>query len=160
MKKVLIALTLLFAMSAFLFAQDTKQDAKKESSKSAKEYIADLNSNDENTIIRAADWLGREKESDALPCLKKLLKEDNRAKVRLHSAMAMGYIGDKSAVDSLNDRLLIEPEADVRYTIILSLTRIGISEEKHVDVLKKARDAETDIIIRDYMDKMVAKYKK
>ena len=160
MKKVLIAMTILFTMSSFIFAQDAKSDSKNQPTKSAKEYIADLTGNDENTIIRAADWLGREKETDALPGLKKLLKEDNRMKVRLHSAMAMGYIGDKSAVDSLNERLLIEPEADVRYTIILSLTRIGISEEKHVDVLKKARDAETDIIIRDYMDKMVAKYKK
>ena len=29
-----------------------------------------------------------------------------------------------------------------------------------MEVLKKARDAETDLIIRDYMDKMVEKYKK
>lgn len=156
MKKILIAVIALFAMVAVLQAQD----AKKEQSKSAKEYIVDLSSNDENTIIRAADWLGREKEDDALPGLKKLLKEDNRSKVRLHSAMAMGYIGEESAVDSLNERLLMEQHSDVRYTILLSLTRIGVSEKKHVEILKKARDAETDPIIKDYMEKMVAKYQK
>ncbi len=156
MKKILIATVAFLAVAAVLNAQDSK----KERPKTAKEYIADLGSNDENLIIRAADWLGNEKEENALPGLQKLLKEDNRAKVRLHSAMAMGYIGEKSSVEPLNERLLLEQNADVRYTIILSLTRIGISEEKHVEVLKKARDAETDLIIRDYMDKMVEKYKK
>lgn len=160
MKKIFFVLVLLFAISQLILAQDAKQQEKKEAQKTAKEYIADLNSNDENTIIRAADWLAKERVKDALPALTKLLKDDGRTKVRLYSAMAMGYIGDKSSVEPLNERLLIEPEADVRYTIILSLTRIGISEEKHVEVLKKARDAETDLIIKDYMDKMVAKYKK
>ncbi|MBP7586051.1 MAG: hypothetical protein KBA61_18555, partial [Spirochaetes bacterium] len=71
-----------------------------------------------------------------------------------------GYIGETSTIDSLNDRLLVEQNSDVRYTILLSLTRIGVSEKKHVEVLKKARDAETDPIIKDYMEKMVAKYTK
>ncbi len=63
-------------------------------------------------------------------------------------------------MDSLEEQLLIEPNADVRYTIFLSLTRIGLSERKHVEVLKKAQEAETDPIIKDYMDKIIEKYSK
>jgi len=156
MKKVCIAIIVMFAMVAVF----QPQEAKSQQSKSSKEYIADLSSKDEGTIVRAADWLGKEKEEEALPRLKNLLQYDIRPNVRLHSAMAMGYIGETSSIDSLNDRLLVEQNSDVRYTILLSLTRIGVSEKKHVEVLKKARDAETDPIIKDYMEKMVAKYTK
>ncbi|MBP7585839.1 MAG: HEAT repeat domain-containing protein [Spirochaetes bacterium] len=89
MKKVCIAIIVMFAMVAVF----QPQEAKSEQSKSSKEYIADLSSKDEGTIVRAADWLGKEKEEEALPRLKNLLQYDIRPNVRLHSAMAMGYIG-------------------------------------------------------------------
>ncbi len=91
MKKILIALVAVFAMVTLLNAQE----AQKEQRKSTNEYIADLSGNDENNIIRAADWLGNEKEEKAIPQLQKLIKEDTRYRVRLHSSMALGYIGDQ-----------------------------------------------------------------
>lgn len=157
MKKVVCAVALLFALQGLSFAQDASKQAAK---KTAKDYITDLSSKDESVVISAADWLGTEKESDALPGLKSLLKEDNRHKVRLSAAMAIGYIGEESSLDSLNEQLLREQVADVRYAIVLAITRVGISDKKHLDILKQARERESDPLVKDYYDKMWSAFTK
>ncbi|HON77387.1 MAG TPA: HEAT repeat domain-containing protein [Spirochaetota bacterium] len=158
MKRIMAVVIIMFACASVVHAQEAKSETAK--NKTAKEYIADLSSTNESIVIQAAQWLGKEKESDAVPKLKELLTQDNRNKVRLHSAMALGYIGEESSIDALNGRLLNEPVADVRYTILLAITRVGISKKEHVEVLKKARDNESDIFIKDYLDKMWERFKK
>ncbi len=157
MKKLVLTIITVFAIVTIVNAQEAKKEPAK---KNAKDYITDLSSNDEATVIRAADWLGQEKEKDALPKLKNLLRDDNRAKVRMSSAMAIGYIGEEASIADLNDRLLKEQVADVRYTIVLAITRVGVSEKKHLEVLKQARAAETDPLIKDYYDKMWERFTK
>ncbi len=144
MKKILIVVLSLFFCSS-LFA-DTK---------TAKEYIADLNpQKDEKIIITAAEWLGNEKEKDAIPGLIKLLS-DARENVRVSSAVALGYIGEEEACDALNASLLKDESANVRYAAILSTFRIG--SKKSLKAWQEAKEKESDPVIRDFLTKMEEK---
>lgn len=123
----------------------------------ADKYIADLDpAKDENTIVQAADWLGEKKEESAVGKLVGLLT-DSRDMVRLHSVMALGYIGEEEAVDALNNILLSDKNATVRYAALLSTVRIG--SDKSVEVWKKAKESETDPYIKDFLLKMEEKAK-
>lgn len=155
MKKILLSIMVLIMATALIDAEEVK-DVKKET-KSAKAYIADLSSQDENTVIEAADWLAKEKEKAAVPKLISLLNNDSREKVRLYAVIALGLIGDESSIDTLNKALLNDQSADVRYSVLLAIHRID--PKKSVDVLKKVRDTESDPYIRDYIEKMEAKIK-
>jgi len=160
MKKVIIAVFLSILAVSFAGAQEVKKDAPAEprKDKSAQEYIADLGGKDENAAIEASNWLGKEGEKTALPGLMKVLKDDERPKVRMFAAVALGLIGDESSVEALNDALLNDSSADVRYSSILAISRIGSS--KSIDALKAAKEKETDPYIKDYMEKMEAMLKK
>jgi HEAT repeat protein len=61
-------------------------------------------------------------------------------------------------VDALNEALLNDSSADVRYAAILAISRIGST--KSIDALKTAREKESDPYIKDYIDKMEARMKK
>ncbi len=135
-----------------------KEEAEpKKESTSAKTYIKDLSSNDENTVIQAADWLGKEKEKGAVSELMRLLKNDKRVKVRVFAAIALGLIGDEKSIETLNEALVNDRNSDVRYSVLLAIHRIDPS--KSIDALKKAKESETDPYIRDYLEKMEAKVK-
>lgn len=158
MKRIALVVLCLFVTVSLLSAADKKKEEPKE--KSTKEYIADLSSNDEAKIIEAADYLGRkEKEESAIPQLKNLLKNDKRDKVRVYAAMALGYIGNKSALDVLKDRLINDQSADVRYTALLSISRIGLDKKEDKEVLDKAKASESDPFILDFVKKLEEKYK-
>lgn len=147
MKKIVFSILTIFLATIVLNAAE----------KTAKDYIKDLNpSMDEKIIIKAADWLGKEKEKDALPKLIKLL-DDSREKVRLHSAMALGYIGEEDAAKPLNKVLLSDESANVRYAAILSTMRIG--SKTSLEAYKKAKDSESDPYIKDILKKMEEKIK-
>ncbi|HPJ35017.1 MAG TPA: HEAT repeat domain-containing protein [Spirochaetota bacterium] len=123
----------------------------------ADKYIADLDpAKDENTIVQAADWLGEKKEDEAVGKLVALLT-DSRFQVRLHSAMALGYIGEEDAVEALNNVLLSDKHATVRYAALLSTVRIG--SKKSYETWKKAKESETDPYIKDFLSKMEEKEK-
>ena len=146
MKKIFITMFTMMAISSIAFAQD------------AKKYIADLNpANDEKTIIEAADWLGEKKEKSASPQLVALLT-DKRDGVRLHAVQALGYIGEKSYVDSLNNVLLNDKNSTVRYAALLSTMRI--KDDKSVAVWRQAKAKETDPFMVDLLTKLEAKEKK
>ena len=146
MKKIFIIMFTIMAVSSMAFAKD------------AKKYIADLDpAKDEKTITEAADWLGEKKEKDAVKRLTALLS-DKRDGVRLHSVQALGYIGEKSAVGSLNNVLLNDQNSTVRYAALLATMRI--QDEKSVLVWKQAKAKETDPFILDLLTKLEAKAKK
>lgn len=134
-----------------------EQVEEKEQAKSAQEYIADLSSDDEEKIIAAADWVGKEKEKSAVPQLINLLKNDKRVKVRVYATIALGMIADESSIPALNEALTSDSNADVRYSVLLAIHRIDPS--KSIDALKKAKETETDPFMKDYMEKMEAKIK-
>ena len=143
-KRVIIFLVTLFFSTA-IFAAD------------ADKYLADLDAaKDENTIVQAADWLGEKKEDKAVPQLMGLLS-DSRDMVRLHSVMALGYIGEEDAVDALNNTLLSDKNATVRYAALLATVRIG--DKKSLPVWEKAKETETDPYIKDFLLKMEEKAK-
>lgn len=158
MKKLYLILTILLTATIALNAEEAKKDeSAKNENKSAQELIADLSSDDEQKIVNAADIAGEKQLKEAVPQLTKLLKDDKRVKVRLYSAIAIGRIGDESAIETLNHSLLNDQSADVRYTVLLAIHRIDPG--KSVDALKQLNESETDPYIRDYIEKMLAKIK-
>lgn len=145
MKKRSILVSLLLFAAISVFAAD------------AKKYIADLDAaKDEQTIITAADWARDNKEEDAVPNLVKLLS-DSRDMVRLHAVMALGYIGSEDVVDAVNNVMLNDSNASVRYTALLSSMRIG--SEKSLPAYEQAKQKETDPFMKDLLAKMEQKYK-
>ena len=145
MKKTSILVSLMLFASISVFAAD------------AKKYIADLDpAKDEKTIVEAADWLRDNKEEDAVPNLIKLLS-DSRDNVRLHAVMALGYIGEEDAVEAVNNVMLNDANASVRYTALLSTLRIG--SKKSISAWEQAKQKETDPAMKDLLDKIEKKAK-
>ncbi|MBN1496644.1 MAG: HEAT repeat domain-containing protein [Spirochaetes bacterium] len=152
MKRILCIALVIVATGFMARAQEAKTE------KTAKEYIADLSSStDEKTLIEAAQWLGMKKDKDAVPGLINLLK-DNREAVRMESAVSLGLIGEESAADALNEALLNDPNAEVRYAALLATMRIG--SKKSAEVYLQAKEKDTDPFILDLLAKMEAKAKK
>ncbi len=154
MKKImLLTLCMIFSfiiVSDGSMAQDTAK-------KSAREYIADLSSNDEATVVAAEEWIANNKEKSALSKLQELLRSDNRVKVRLYAAIALGEIADEESAETLNNALLNDPSADVRYSALLGIARIG--SKSSYDAIQKARESEQDPFIKDLIKKMEDKFK-
>jgi len=158
MKKIFLAMVALVVSVSFVMAADAKKEEKK-AEKTAVEYIADLSSDDENLVVTAEDWLGQKADKSAKDKLLALLKSDKREKVRIYAAVALGLIGEKSAVDPICEYLLDENSADVRYAEVLAVSRIGIENKKSLDNLAAAREKETDPFIKDFVTKMEEKFK-
>jgi HEAT repeat protein len=151
MKRAICLLMLVMFAGAFVYAQQAKPE------KTAKEYIGELSSSgDEKTLIEAAQWLGNKKEKDAVPGLINLLS-DKRGSVRMESAVALGLIEEESAVDALNNALVNDENAEVRYAALLATMRIG--SKKSIDAYKKSKEKESDPFIQDLLTKMEEKAK-
>ena len=142
----------------FMFAMVSDGSmAQDKAKKTAKEYMADLSSSDEATVVSAEEWIADNKEKEALAKLQELLRSDNRVKVRLYAAIALGEIADEAAAESLNNALLNDPSADVRYSALLGIARIG--SKSSYDAVQKARESEQDPFIKDLIKKMEDKFK-
>ncbi len=151
MKRAICAALFVMIAVAFIQAQEAKSE------KSAKEYIGVLSSGgDEKALIEAAQWLGNKKEKDAVPGLINLLS-DKRSSVRMESAVALGLIEEESAVDALNNSLVNDESAEVRYAALLATLRIG--SKKSIDAYKKSKEKETDPFIQDLLTEMEEKAK-
>ncbi len=143
MKKTSILASFFLFVSIALFAADVDK------------YMADLDpAKDEKTIVAAEDWMRDNKESDGVPKLIQLLS-DSRDMVRLHAVMALGYIGEEDAVDALNNVLLNDSNASIRYAALLSTMRIG--SEKSIETWKQAKQKETDPFILDMLSQIEKK---
>jgi len=153
MKKIM----LITVCMMFIFAMVSDGSMAQGKAKSAKEYIADLSSGDEATVVAAEEWIADNKEKSALPKLQELLRSDNRVKVRLYAAIALGEIADEKSAESLNDALLNDPSSDVRYSALLGIARIG--SKSSYDAVQKARESEQDPFIKDLIKKMEDKFK-
>jgi HEAT repeat protein len=154
MKKIMLITVCVMFMFAMVSDGSMAQDKAK---KTAKEYMADLSSSDEATVVAAEEWIADNKEKSALPKLQELLRSDNRVKVRLYAAIALGEIADEAAAESLNNALLNDPSADVRYSALLGIARIG--SKSSYDAVQKARESEQDPFIKDLIKKMEDKFK-
>jgi HEAT repeat protein len=151
MKRMICMVLLAFVAVAMVHAQEARAE------KTSKEYIADLTTGgDEKTVIEAAQWLGNKKNKEAVPGLVSLMS-DKRVNVRIESAVALGLIGEESAADALNNALLNDESAEVRYAAILATMRIG--SKKSIDVYRQAKEKESDPFIQDILAKMEEKAK-
>jgi len=148
MKKIFVLGIMMFSFAA-LFA-----------AKSAKEYVADLSSDDKKTVIEAAKWLGSNKEKSAVAPLLNLLQTSSDSEIKVESACALGLIGEKSVVRSLSAIILTENNSDVRYTIVLAIARLGIDSKESYNNLLQAKEKETDPFIKDFIVKMEEKFSK
>lgn len=148
MKKIFVLGVMMFSFAG-LFA-----------AKSAKEYVADLSSDDKKTVVEAVKWSGTNKEKSAVAPLLNLLQTSADSEIKVESACALGLIGEKTAVRSLSVIILNENNSDVRYAIVLSIARIGIESSETYSNLLKAKDKETDPFIKDFIVKMEEKLSK
>ena len=145
MKRIASLLSLVLVMVSVSFASETDKQ------------IANLNpAVDEKVIIEAADWAAERKEKQALDSLI-VLASDSSDMVRLHSVMALGYIGEEKAVDVLNKAVLSDNNPTVRYAAVLATLRIG--SKKSIPVWQQAKESETDPFIKDFLSKMDDKAK-
>ena len=156
MKKISIALFVLTFSCAAVFAADAANTANKD----AKQYIEDLSSSDEAAVLAAENWLGENKEKAADAKLLDLIKNDKRIRVKTYAAVALGLIGEKEMAEPLSELVLTEQSADVRYSMLLAMMRIGGDSKTFIDNLTAARDKESDPFIKDFVEKMEAKYTK
>lgn len=154
MKKILSLTSCILFFFVLVSDNSIAQD---KSSKSAKDYIADLSSTDEATVLIAEQWIADNKEKSALPQLHELLRGDKRVSVRLFAAIALGEIADESSTETLNNALLNDPSSDVRYTVLLAIARVG--SKSSYDVVQKAKESEQDPFIKDLLIKMEDKLK-
>jgi len=145
MKRIAFLVSLTLLLASVSFASETDRQ------------IANLDpSVDEQTIVKAADWAAEKKEKKALDKLI-VLATDSRDNVRLHSVMALGYIGDEKGVDVLNAAVLNEKNSTVRYAAVLATLKIG--SKKSIPVWQQAKDSETDPFIKDFLTRMDEKAK-
>lgn len=145
MKRIASLLSLVMIMVSVSFASE------------ADKQIANLNpAGEEKTIIEAADWAAEKKEKKALDSLI-VLVADSRDMVRLHSVMALGYIGEEKGVDVLNNAILSDKNPTVRYAAVLATLRIG--SKKSIPVWQQAKESEADPFIKDFLSKMDDKAK-
>ena len=146
MKTRLFIMFIILSISSLVFAAD------------ASKYIADLDpAKDETTIVKAADWVGEQKEEDAAKKLVALLS-DGRDMVRLHAVEALGYIAEEEYLDSIHNVILNDKNSTVRYAAVLSAMRIN-KPEKSKDVFLKAKETETDPYIKDIYSRLEDKAK-
>ncbi len=94
-----------------------------------------LSSTDPVVRMREAQRLGNELDRESLPQLIALL-EDNSSGVRLHAAVSLGRIGDRSALPALLNALNSDQSAAVRIMTAQALG--GFREKKAVEALVEA----------------------
>ncbi len=122
-----------------------------------KNYLKDLYKEDEKLIIVSSNWLGRELEDDAVSRLIWLLLNHRHHSVRISSAVALGLIRNKAALAPLSKAVENDENQDVKYTSLLSISRIG-PDDNAMKVLKKVNIFFKDTYIVDYIRKMEDMY--
>ncbi|MFA5519537.1 MAG: HEAT repeat domain-containing protein [Spirochaetota bacterium] len=145
MKRIASLLSFIMIMGTVSFASE------------ADKQIANLNpAGDEKTIVEASDWAAEKKEKKALDSLI-VLVSDSRDMVRLHSVMALGYIGEEKGIEVLNNAILNDKNPTVRYAAVLATLKIGSSTS--IPVWHQAKESETDPFIKDFLSRMDDKVK-
>ncbi len=139
---------LLLAITA-LHAQDEE--------KTAEDYVNDLSSNNPEVVITALNWFGENENKDGNDKMKELLSHNND-EVRMWAAANLGIVGDESAIDPILEQIVQERNSDVRYAMVLAITRIGITTEENKEKISELKELERNPIIKDYITKMEEKY--
>lgn len=148
MKKILSVLFILLMAGAVLHAEEEK---------SVEDYVNDLSSDNPSDVINACNWLGENEKDDGNEKMVELLTHDND-EVRIWAAANLGLVGEGDAIEPILRQIVQERNSDVRYAMVLAITRIGISSEEDKEKIAEIKDLETNPIIKDYITKMDEKY--
>jgi hypothetical protein len=123
-----------------------------------KSYLEDIMTDDEQKIISASVWLGKNKEKSVIERLKYLLSNDKRRKVRLNAAFGLGLIEEPEVLDTLLYALQNDENRDVKHTCLMSISRIGPTKEI-MKSLKQYKKETADPQILDQIGKMEKMFK-
>lgn len=148
MKKILSIMFILFLVGTMLHAQEER---------STEDYVNDLSSNNPSVIIAACNWLGENGKKDGNDKMMDLLTHEND-QVRLWAAANLGLVGENEAVAAILEHIVRESNSDVRYAMVLAITRIGVTSDEDKQKITELKDLETNPIIKDYIAKMDEKY--
>jgi HEAT repeat protein len=109
--------------------------------------------------VSAIDWLGSKEEKKAVVRLTEMMQQDKRIAVRAHAASSIGLIAEKDSMKPLIEHIVKESSPVVRYSMVLAMARIGIESKEQYDALMQIKQSETDPYIKDFIEKMEAKFK-
>ncbi len=150
MKKILSVLFMLFLVATMLHAQEEEE-------KTTEDYVNDLSSSNPSVIINACNWLGENGKKDGNDKMVDLLTHENE-EVRMWAAANLGLTGEDGDIEKFLRRIVNEESSNVRYAMVLAITRIGVSNEEDKARISELKDLETDPIVKDYITKMDEKY--
>lgn len=129
------------------------------------DYVKDIESSNPEVVSKAVFYVGKEKNRDAVPGLIKIVQGDMIDSVRISAVIALGRIGDVSAVDALIG-LLKDEKSEMRAAACDALGRIGdaravlplinILEDKEVQMtalwaLGKAGDSQAEPVLTELL---------
>jgi hypothetical protein len=153
----LFSVTLTFG-AGYYFHTDPVKQKQNEFSTLRKKYHEDIMTEDETKIIPAAIWLAKNKEKDIMLRLTQLLISDKRDKVRLNAAFGIGLMEESAGLQPLYQALKSDINIDVKYTCLLSMSRIGPTKDMMKN-LRKFKKETKDPYILDYISKMEKMFK-
>lgn len=156
MKRIFVFLTIIF-LSVQLFAQ-MSDDTRVSTERTEADYVNDLDSSDPKVVVNALIWLGDKDKKNNAPKVVPLITSEN-ADIRMWSAVTLGRFYYKEGREALINQLMVETNPDVRYSQVISVTRIGLENNDETrSRLRQLRERETDPFIVDYIRKMEIKY--
>ncbi|MDA3900585.1 MAG: hypothetical protein PF637_08705 [Spirochaetes bacterium] len=150
MKKALFLLLAIVVSFGTLYSADAE--------KTVEDYLTDLSSKNPARVVDACNWFGKNENVEGYDKMLTLVSHSEES-VRIWSSANLGLLKNVEAVNPLIDQLEKETSADVRYTIILAITRLGIKDDEQKERLKKLKRKEKDPIVLDYITKMEEKLK-
>lgn len=129
--------------------------------KSDEQYIADLKSDDDKTVITAANYLGQEEVKDAVDPLITVVKTHKNPRARAAAATSLGLVGEKKTekvTPVLRYVVENDEEKDVVYAAMIAMLNLGDYENE--DTLKALDYADQNHRDDKYIADMVDRIKK
>jgi HEAT repeat protein len=124
MKKIILPVLILF-LAAGLQAVE-KKTTTEEKKKTTKEYIADLKSDDDVTVIKASKNLGETKAKEAIDAMIEAMKSHQNPKVRIALASGLGMMETKNQpTTALGDVIKTDDDNSVVYASLLAILNLA-----------------------------------
>jgi hypothetical protein len=149
MKKILFpVLILLFSISS-VYSQEAKK-------KTPKDYIVDLKSDNDETVMTAARELGAAKAKDAIEPMIESIKSHQNPKVRIVLAKGLGLMGTKQQPTSaLSEVVKSDDDNSVVYASLLSI--LNLKDFENPDAISALEFCEQNKSSDPYINDVVKK---
>lgn len=127
--------------------------------KSDQEYIKDLKSQDKQTVINAARYLGDEKVTDGIEPLIKVIERNQDTDIRVAAITALGRMEQKGRPTSyLSSVVQSDPNYTVVYTSLLAM--LSLEDFENPDAEKALNYADQNHQADPYIADIVKRVKK